>query len=168
MRMHVKRAAIAQREVVIGAAARRDRRAGDAGHSILLPGRCETVPMDQGRPIKLIFDADAELPSDRRRAGQSRAPMRASHSPRSCGFARVVPSPARRSRPNAARPGLRQGGPPPLARKSTRHDVTAWPGLPAVGPMVLFAIYGVPQISLRAVVNATSAPERSCAEAGRG
>src|SRR6516165_8834410 len=58
--MHPEAAAEAQREIVVGAAARRNRRPGDAGNAVLLPWRGETVPMDQTRLLERVFHADAE------------------------------------------------------------------------------------------------------------
>ena len=64
VRMHPKGAAKAQREVVIGGAARRDRRSGNAGHAVLLPRRRQAVPMNQARLVDPVFDADAKRLAD--------------------------------------------------------------------------------------------------------
>src|SRR6516225_967011 len=67
MRMHVERAAIVQRKVVIGAAARCDRRSRDAGDTILLPRRREAMPMDQARLADRVFNTNAKGLADLRR-----------------------------------------------------------------------------------------------------
>src|SRR6516165_2337953 len=60
MRMHPKGSAKAQWEVIVGAAARRDRWSGDAGYAVLLPGRSETVPMNQARLVDVVLEANPE------------------------------------------------------------------------------------------------------------
>src|SRR5262249_36867954 len=64
MRMHPEGAAKAQREVVIGIAARWDRRSRNAGHPVLLPGRRQTVPVGQARLPDAVFDTDAKRLAD--------------------------------------------------------------------------------------------------------
>src|SRR3984893_13681529 len=61
MRMRPERAAKAQREVVFGAGTGQDRRPGDARNAILLPGRRQTMPMDESRHVELVVDANPEL-----------------------------------------------------------------------------------------------------------
>jgi len=58
--MHPEGAAEAQREIVVGAAARRNGRSGDTGNAVLLPWRREAVPVDQARLLDLVFQAHAE------------------------------------------------------------------------------------------------------------
>src|SRR5262245_65159275 len=60
MRMHPEGSTESQREVVVGASARRNRRPGDAGYTVLLPWRREAVPVDQARLVDPIFEAHAE------------------------------------------------------------------------------------------------------------
>jgi len=72
--VHIEGAAIAQREVIVSAAARRDRRSGDARHAVLLPGRRQAVPMDQARLVDLVFDADAKRLADI--GGDAEGPVR--------------------------------------------------------------------------------------------
>src|ERR1700741_786729 len=67
MRMHVEGAAIVQRKVVIGAAARWDRRSRDPGHAVLLPRRRKAVPVDQARLADPVFHTNAKRLADLRR-----------------------------------------------------------------------------------------------------
>ena len=58
MRVHPERAAEAQREVIVRAAARGNRRSGNPRHAVLPPGRRQPVPMDQARFADAVFDPD--------------------------------------------------------------------------------------------------------------
>jgi hypothetical protein len=60
VRVHPERSAEAQWKVVIGASARWYRWSRYAGHAVLLPGRRQTVPMDQARFADLVFHPDAK------------------------------------------------------------------------------------------------------------
>ena len=60
MRVHPERAAEAQGEVVVGAAARGNRGSGNPRHAVLPPRRREPVPMDQARFADAVFDPDAK------------------------------------------------------------------------------------------------------------
>ena len=60
MRVHPERAAEVQGEVVVGAAARRDRRAGNPRHAVLPPRRRHPVPMDEAWFADAVLDAHAE------------------------------------------------------------------------------------------------------------
>src|SRR6516165_4624492 len=62
--MHPERAAEVQREIVIGAAARRNGWRGNARDAILLPRRGEAMPMDQAWLIDMVLDSDAERPAN--------------------------------------------------------------------------------------------------------
>ena len=123
MRMHPERAAEAQREVVIGAAARRNRRPGNTRHAVLPPRRRQPVPMDQARLVDAVFDPDAKGLADF--GGEAERPVRLAdavdrgascRSPRcraaaisgSSGAARSAPGgERRRRRPRLRRRGLR-------------------------------------------------------------
>ena len=60
VRVHPEGAAETQREVVVRAAAWRDRRSRNAGHAVLLPRRREAVPVDQAGLVDPVFQAHAE------------------------------------------------------------------------------------------------------------
>ena len=67
VRVHPEGAAEGERKVVIGAAARQDRRPRDARHAVLLPGRSQTVPVDQARHPNPVLDPNAKPLADLRR-----------------------------------------------------------------------------------------------------
>ena len=58
MRMHPIGAAGAQREIIVGARSWQNRRPGNAGDAILLPGGCQAVPMNQARLADMVFNPD--------------------------------------------------------------------------------------------------------------
>lgn len=62
--MHPKGAAKAQWKVVIGGAARWNRRSGNARHPILLPRWRHAVPVDQARLSDAVLDTDAKRLAD--------------------------------------------------------------------------------------------------------
>lgn len=59
MRVHPIGAATAQREIVVGAASRRNCGPGNVRNAILLPRRREAMPVDQARFFDMVFDPDA-------------------------------------------------------------------------------------------------------------
>ena len=131
MGMHPEGAAKAQREVVVGAAARRNRRSGDAGNAVLLPWRREAVPVDQARLLDLVFQAHAkwlaDLGRDAERAvglADAVAPRQACRSPRCCGARSATPS-AEPARYSAAR-GRAWWRPKPQRRRRGTRGVKAW------------------------------------------
>ena len=64
MRVHPERAAEAQGEVVVGAAARRNWGSGNPRHAVLPPRRRQPVPMDQARFADAVFDPNAKRLAD--------------------------------------------------------------------------------------------------------
>ena len=60
VRMHPERPAESQREIVVGAAARRNRRAGNSRHAVLPPRRRQPMPMDEARLVDAVLDPHAE------------------------------------------------------------------------------------------------------------
>ena len=70
MRVHPERAAEAQREIVIGAAARRNWRSGNARHSVLPPRRRQAVPMDEARFVDAVLDPHPKGLADFGRRGR--------------------------------------------------------------------------------------------------
>jgi len=108
--------------------------------------------MDQGRLIKLIFDADAELPSDRRHDA-GRAVGLANPKPEAgFPFTSIVRLCAR-STLTGAEVSAERGAVWPTAGRAAaasaeintaRRDSMAGSPCRNGGPMVLFAIYGLP------------------------
>ena len=60
MRVHPERAAEAQGEVVVRAAARRNRRSRNPRHAVLPPRRRQPMPMDKARLVDAVFDPNAK------------------------------------------------------------------------------------------------------------
>ena len=60
MRVHPERAAEAQGEVVVRAAARRNRGSGNPRHAVLPPRRRQPMPMDKARFVDAVFDPNAK------------------------------------------------------------------------------------------------------------
>src|ERR1700730_9223319 len=60
MRVHPVRAATAQRKIVVGATARRNRQSRRFRDAVLPPGRSEAMPVDKARLFDTVCDPNAE------------------------------------------------------------------------------------------------------------